>query len=258
MKKSNRLVTAELQNKKMPHFDHFPRPGEIDPYIPPYCFTLFDFLYISLHLMSPVDTSRKIVLNKETFATCVSGLPSTLAPTETSWLCITSRFCSYCTNPSPIVNFSLGMKIKFSYPGAHPNWPAGRGIGSADREKKIARPGPSLPLIVPHSLPGNAQHCLGCALLLPVVVMCAEMYLWLCQKWIVSRKVNCMSALSLCSFSIVLEIMQRTLNWTVWSIQGIMHSSAWWRWERVVLPLKRCWGFSSQSNHFETLFPGSG
>ena len=29
----NRLVTAELQKmKKMPIFDHFPRPGEIDPY----------------------------------------------------------------------------------------------------------------------------------------------------------------------------------------------------------------------------------
>ena len=35
MKKSNRLVTAELQKrikKKMPHFDQFPPPGEIDPY----------------------------------------------------------------------------------------------------------------------------------------------------------------------------------------------------------------------------------
>ena len=30
-KKSSHLVTAELQ-KKMPHFDHFPRPGESDPY----------------------------------------------------------------------------------------------------------------------------------------------------------------------------------------------------------------------------------
>ena len=73
------------------------------------------------------------------------------------------------------------MKIEFSYPGAHPDCPAGGGIGSAEREKKIARPGPSLPLIVPHSLPGNAQLWLGCALLLPFVVMCAEMYLWLCQ-----------------------------------------------------------------------------
>ena len=28
------MVAAELQkNKQMPHFDHFPRPGEIDPYI---------------------------------------------------------------------------------------------------------------------------------------------------------------------------------------------------------------------------------
>ena len=32
LKKSNRLVKAELQNnEKMPHFDHFPHPGEIDP-----------------------------------------------------------------------------------------------------------------------------------------------------------------------------------------------------------------------------------
>ena len=31
-KKSNSLVTVELQ-KKMPHFDHFPRPGESDPYV---------------------------------------------------------------------------------------------------------------------------------------------------------------------------------------------------------------------------------
>ena len=31
LKKSNRLVTAELQ--KMPHFDPFPRPVEIDPYV---------------------------------------------------------------------------------------------------------------------------------------------------------------------------------------------------------------------------------
>ena len=31
--KPNRLVTAELQKKlkKMPRFDPFPRPGEIDP-----------------------------------------------------------------------------------------------------------------------------------------------------------------------------------------------------------------------------------
>ena len=34
LKKSNCLVTAELQKKKrMPHFDHFPINGEIDPYM---------------------------------------------------------------------------------------------------------------------------------------------------------------------------------------------------------------------------------
>ena len=31
LEKSNRLVTAELQ--KMPHFDHFPRPGKIYPFM---------------------------------------------------------------------------------------------------------------------------------------------------------------------------------------------------------------------------------
>ena len=31
LKKSNRLVKVELQKKKMPHFAHFPRPGESDP-----------------------------------------------------------------------------------------------------------------------------------------------------------------------------------------------------------------------------------
>ena len=35
---------------------------------PHYYFTLFD-LFIQLHLMPPVDTSRKIVLNKESFYT---------------------------------------------------------------------------------------------------------------------------------------------------------------------------------------------
>ena len=34
MKKLNRLVTAELQkNEEIPHFDHFPRPGESDPFV---------------------------------------------------------------------------------------------------------------------------------------------------------------------------------------------------------------------------------
>ena len=42
LKKSNRLVTAELQKKikKMSHVDHFPRPGEIDP-MSFYIFSLF-------------------------------------------------------------------------------------------------------------------------------------------------------------------------------------------------------------------------
>ena len=31
---SNRLVTAAIKRKqKIPHFDHFPRPGESDPYV---------------------------------------------------------------------------------------------------------------------------------------------------------------------------------------------------------------------------------
>ena len=33
LKKSNRLVKVELQKKKMPHFAHFPRPGESDLYV---------------------------------------------------------------------------------------------------------------------------------------------------------------------------------------------------------------------------------
>ena len=33
-KQSNRLVTAEFQKiEEMSHFDHFPRPEEIDPYV---------------------------------------------------------------------------------------------------------------------------------------------------------------------------------------------------------------------------------
>ena len=38
LKKSNRLATTELKKiEKMPNFDHFPRPGKIDPYVARSC-----------------------------------------------------------------------------------------------------------------------------------------------------------------------------------------------------------------------------
>ena len=57
LKRSNRFVTAELQRKlKMPHFDHFPRPGEIDPYaIRARWFSNIQNEILSYHFMGNVE-----------------------------------------------------------------------------------------------------------------------------------------------------------------------------------------------------------